>query len=155
MLRLLYTHAHTNKQTNTCTCTHTHIHTHTQTNKQTNTHTHKETIANTHIYMYMQVRYMYGVCWWERCIRGTLMTGFRKSLCYGCLPMVFDLLLDKEHKSVVVVIVSNNSLLPIMHNMTSTQHETALAQNLLLVCNPTIHSTICRRNMVGSTQLYC
>ena len=33
-----------------------------------------------------------------------LPTGFGKSLCYGCLPCVFDCLKGTESKSVVVVV---------------------------------------------------
>lgn len=37
---------------------------------------------------------------------GVLPTGFGKSLCYACLPLVFDKLLQKPHGSSIVMVVS-------------------------------------------------
>ena len=37
---------------------------------------------------------------------GVLPTGFGKSLCYACLPLVFDKLLQKPQGSSIVLVVS-------------------------------------------------
>ena len=51
-----------------------------------------------------------------RDVFGILPTGFGKSLCYGCLPLVFDELLGTENKSIVVVVTP---LKAIMHDQVS------------------------------------
>ncbi len=35
---------------------------------------------------------------------GVLPTGYGKSLCYGCLPFVFDSLLQLEKHSIIIVV---------------------------------------------------
>ena len=50
-----------------------------------------------------------------RDVFGILPTGFGKSLCYGCLSLVFDELLGTENKLVVVV----TPLKAIMHDQVS------------------------------------
>ena len=37
---------------------------------------------------------------------GVLPTGYGKSLCYACLPLIFDKLLQKPHGSSIAVVVS-------------------------------------------------
>ena len=51
-----------------------------------------------------------------RDVFGILPTGFGKSLCYGCLPLVFDELLGMENKSIAVVVTL---LKAIMHDQIS------------------------------------
>ena len=51
-----------------------------------------------------------------RDVFGILPTGFGKSSCYGCLPLVFDELLGTENKSLVVVVTP---LKAIMHDQAS------------------------------------
>ena len=51
-----------------------------------------------------------------RDVFGILPTGLGKSLCYGCLPLVFDELLGTENKSIVVVVTP---LKAIMHDQVS------------------------------------
>ena len=49
-------------------------------------------------------------------VLGILPTGFGKSICYGCLPLVFDELLGTENKLIVVVVTP---LKAIMHDQVS------------------------------------
>ena len=61
--------------------------------------------------------------------------GSGKSLCLICCWA------KNRYSIVVVVIVPNNPLLSLMHDMTPTQLGTTLTQNLLLACNATQLST--------------
>ena len=52
-----------------------------------------------------------------RDVFAVLPTGYGKSLCYGCLPLVFDRLHDGEERSIVVVV---SPLIAIMKDQASS-----------------------------------